>query len=266
MAPATRIERSGLMIRAIALAFTDLGQGRMLGIMLRAIAISIVVFVFMAGILIWLLTGADPCGLGGLGSCPVGIGGGAIGAIALTLLAAWLLFPAVALTVIATFTDQIAAAVERQHYPRAAASARQIGVGRGMLLGLKSAGRLILFNLVALPFYVLLLVTGVGPFVLFVIVNGFAFGRDVAEIAAARHGDRWSRRTWLKSTRGQQHAIGILISALLLVPFVNLLAPVLGTAGGIHLFNGSFWRTPSGDKGPGIRRSTDRSSESLTSL
>lgn len=229
------------MVRAIALAFTDLGQGRILGIMFRAIAISIVVFVFVAGVLIWLLTGADPCALGALGNCPVGIGGSTIGAIGLTLLAAWFLFPAVALTVIATFTDRIAAAVEQQHYPRAAQSARQIGIGRGLLLGLKSAGRLILFNLLTLPFYLLLMVTGVGPFILFVIVNGVAFGRDVAEIAAARHGDSSSRRAWLKSTRGQQHAIGILISGLLLIPFANLLAPVLGTAAAIHLFNGSFW-------------------------
>lgn len=257
------------MLRAIALAFTDLGQGRILGIMLKAIAISIVVFVLVAGVLVWLLTGANPCAMGGLGSCHIGLGESTIGAIGLTVLAAWFLFPAVALTVIATFTDQIAAAVERQHYPRAAERARQIGVGRGMLLGLKSAGRLILFNLVALPFYLLLLVTGVGPFILFVIVNGFAFGRDVAEIAAARHGDPLSRRAWLRSTRSQQHAVGILISALLLVPFVNLVAPVLGTAAGIHLFNGSFWST----KGPSStvdgsqdQRSTNQPTESSTGL
>ena len=253
------------MVRAIALALTDLGQGRILGIMLKAVAISMLVFVLLASALIWLLTGTDPCDMGGLGSCRVGIAGGTIGAIALTLLAAWFLFPAVALIVIATFTDQIAAAVEQVHYPRAAQSAERIGVGRGMLLGLKSGGRLIAFNLVALPFYLLLMVTGVGPFILFVIVNGIAFGRDVAEIAAARHGNRVSRRSWLKATRGQQHAIGILISALLLIPFVNLLAPVLGTAAGIHLFNGSFW--PRRDLGPSDDNPpTNRPTESPTVL
>lgn len=260
------IERSGVMLRAIALAFTDLGQGQILGIMLKAIAISIIVFVLIAGALSWLLTGADPCTIGGLGSCRIGIGGSTVGAIALTLLAAWFLFPAVALMVIATFTDQIAAAVERRHYPRAAQSAQRIGVGRGLLLGLKSGARLILFNLVALPFYLLLLVTGVGPFILFVIVNGFAFGRDVAEIAAARHGDPLSRRKWLQSTRPQQHAIGMLISALLLVPFVNLLTPILGTAAGIHLFNGSFWSTRSAAHDTSAHRPTNRPPDSSTVL
>ena len=106
-----------------------------------------------------------------------------------------------------------------------------------------------LFNLLAMPFYLLLLVTGIGPLILFVIVNGMAFGRDVAELAAARHGDRASRRAWLKRTRGQQHLIGLVVSILFLVPFANLFAPVIGTAAGIHLFNTSFWGT-SRSKGP----------------
>jgi CysZ protein len=109
------------------------------------------------------------------------------------------------------------------------------------LLGLRSAGRLILFNLMAAPFYLLLLITGIGPLILFVIVNGFAVGRDVAELAASRHGDRVSRRAWLKSTRGGQTLIGTVTSILFLVPFANLLAPIIGTAAGIHLFNRSFW-------------------------
>lgn len=209
--------------------------------MLQAIAISLVLFVLAAGALVWLLTGADPCSLVGAGGCRIGLGEGAIGAIALTLVAGWFLFPAVALVAIAGFTDRIASAVEQAHYPQAAQSARPVGLGRGLLIGLKSGGRLLVFNLIALPFYLILLVTGVGPFILFVIVNGIAFGRDVAEIAAARHGDRSSRRQWLKETRGQQHLIGVAVSMLLLVPFANLLAPVIGTAAGIHLFNGSFW-------------------------
>lgn len=231
------------MLRALGLAVSDLKNGRILKILLQALAISVVIFILIGGLLLWLLSGSDPCGLVGMDSCPLGIGSGAIGAIGLTLVGAWFLFPAVAIGVLTTFTDRIACAVEERHYPAAAAEARPIGIGGGAVMGLKSAGRLILFNLVALPFYLVLLVTGIGPFILFVIVNGVAFGRDVAELAAARHGDRNSRREWLKRTRWQQHMIGLAVSILFLIPFANLLAPVIGTAAGIHLFNGSFWRT-----------------------
>lgn len=231
------------MLRALRLAVADVGNRRVLAIMLQAIAISLLLFVLLGGGLVWLFSGADPCHLAGLGACPADTATGTLGAIGLTLVAAWLLFPAVAITVIATFTDRIATAVEEAHYPEAARNARAIGLWSGGLLGLKSAGRLLAFNLLALPFYLFLLATGIGPIVLFVVVNGVAFGRDVAELAAARHGDTSSRRAWLKDSRGQQHLIGVAASILFLFPLANLLAPVVGTAAGIHLFNLTFWKT-----------------------
>jgi CysZ protein len=229
------------MLRAIGLALTDLGDRRILAIMLQALGLALLVFVLLGGSMFWLLAGADPCSLAGMDTCSLDTGSSALGAVALTLLGIWFLFPAVAIAVIATFTDRIAAAVEQRHYPDAARASRPIGIAKGALLGLRSASRLILFNLIAIPFYLLLLITGVGPFILFVIVNGLAFGRDVAELAASRHGDRSSRRAWLKSTRGEQGLIGTVVSVLFLVPFVNLAAPIIGTAAGIHLFNRSFW-------------------------
>jgi len=225
------------MLRSLGLAITDLGDGRIIGLMLQALAVTALIFVTLAAILVYLLAGFDPCGLFGADACPLDAGTGGLGAIVLVLLAAWFLFPAVALVVITTFTDRVARAVEQRHYPDAARAARPIGVGRGLAIGLKSGGRLLLFNLLALPFYVLLLVTGIGPFILFVIVNGIAFGRDLGELAAARHGDRQTRRAWLKATRGQQHGIGLIVSILFLVPIANLVAPVLGAAAAIHLYN-----------------------------
>lgn len=221
--------------------------------MAQSLGIAVLVFVGLGALDFWLLTGSDPCDLSGLGSCPLDTGSSSFGAILLTLLAAWLLFPAVAIAVLTTFTDRIAKSVEERHYPDSAAEARPIGIGRGALMGLRSAGRLLLFNLLALPFYLLLLVTGIGPFILFVIVNGLAFGRDIAELAAARHGDRTSRRVWLKSTRTQQHLLGTVVSVLFLIPFANFVAPVLGVAAAIHLFNRSFPATGARSPSPAPR-------------
>lgn len=250
------------MLRAIGLGFADLRQPRIIAILLQALALTLLVFIILGAVMFWLLAGSDPCSTAGLSSCRLDAGTGGIGAILLTLLGAWFLFPAVAIMVITTFVDRISRAVEEQHYPAAAKTARPIGIARGAAMGLRSGGRLILFNLLALPFYLLLLITGIGPFVLFVIVNGIAFGRDLAELASARHGDRASRRAWLKTTRGEQHIIGTIVSILFLVPFANLIAPVVGTAAAIHLFNRSFWKTsnrtgafaPSGDPSAVIRK------------
>ena len=233
------------MFRSIALGFADLADTKIIGILLQALAITVLIFAGLAGLVVWLLSGTDPCSALGLGSCPLDAGSSSMTAALLVLLAGWFLFPAVAIVVTTTFTDRIARAVEERHYPIAARNARPIGVIVGAAMGLRSAVRIVLFNLLALPFYILLLVTGVGPFILFVIVNGFAFGRDLGEIAAARHGDRASRRSWLKATRGEQHFIGTLVSVLFLVPLANLLAPVVGTAAAIHLFNRSYRATDS---------------------
>ena len=209
--------------------------------MLQALAISVAFFIGLGVLLVWLLAFFDPCTLVRLGPCPLDGWDSIVGAVVVTFLGAWFLFPAVAITVMAGFADRVAGTVESLHYPEAAKRAQPIGVARGLLIGLKSAGRIVVFNMIATPFYLLLLVTGIGPFILFVIVNGIAFGRDVAGLAAARHGDSRSRRDWLKQTRGQQHLIGVALSVLFLVPFANLVAPVIGTAAGIHLFNNSFW-------------------------
>jgi uncharacterized protein involved in cysteine biosynthesis len=227
------------VLRAIGLAVADLGNRRVLAIVLQSLGIALLIFAGLAAASAWFLSGSDPCGAVGLDSCPLDAGSGTLTALLLAMLAAWFLFPAVALTVIMTFADRIGRTIEELHYPAAAQSARPIGVVGGLGMGLRSGGRLLLFNLIALPFYLLLLVTGVGPFILFVIVNGLAFGRDIGELAAARHGDRESRRAWLRSTRSQQYWIGILVSVLFLVPFANLVAPVIGVAAGIHLFNRS---------------------------
>lgn len=229
------------MVRALGLALSDLTDRRILRIALHAALIALLIFAVIAALLFWLLAGSDPCGLLGMDSCPLDTGASGFGAVFLTFVAAWFVFPAVMIAVLATMTDRIGRAVEERHYPEAAAAAKPIGLMQGLGLGARSAGRLLLFNLLALPFYILLLVTGIGPLILFVVVNGIAFGRDIAELAAARHGDRDSRRAWLKSTRGKQALIGTVISTLVLIPIANLAAPIIGVAAGIHLFNLSFW-------------------------
>lgn len=236
------------MLRAIGLAFSDLADRRVAAILVQALALSLVAFILLGGLLFWLLAGSDPCSTLGIGTCKLDRGSSGMGAVVLALLAAWFLFPAVAIMVISTFTDRIGRRIEERHYPSVAGEARPIGLAGAAAMGLRSGARLIIFNLIALPFYLLLLITGVGPFVLFVIVNGIAFGRDLGEIAASRHGDRQSRRAWLKTTRGEQHIIGTIVSVLFLVPFANLVAPVLGTAAAIHLFNRSFWETKVGPR------------------
>ena len=220
---------------ALLAALGDLGDRAILAILLQALAITAALFVVLGAVAGYFLSGSDPCALVG-SSCVLDAGSGGVGGVLLALIAAWLLFPGVAIGVISGFADRIAARVEVRHYPAAAAEARRIGIGRGAWMGLKSSGRILLYNLLALPFYIVLLVTGVGPFILFVIVNGLAFGRDLGELASARHGTRAEGQAWQHAHRGETRLLGIVISGLFLIPFANLIAPVVGVAAAVHLF------------------------------
>jgi len=226
------------MIRAFTLAIGDLGDRRIIGILLRSVMITLMIFAAMGVAVAWAMNGADPCDWVGLDSCPLDASDSGWSALLLVLLGIWFLFPAIALGVISGYVDRIAAAIEARHYPEASASARPLGISGALALGLRSSLRLILYNLVALPFYIILFFTGIGAVVLFVAVNGLAFGHDLGELVASRHGDKPSRRLWLASTRGARAAIGMLVTALFLVPFAKLLAPVLGVAMAVHLYHG----------------------------
>ncbi len=231
------------MIRALLLAFDDLGDRRILGILGRSLLTTLLIFVVLGLALAWALHGFDPCAMwSDEDSCPLGGGTSDLGAFVLTALGIWFLFPAIAIGVISAYMDRVVAAVEARRYPDALASARPLGWARGALLGLESSLRVLVYNLIALPFYILLLVTGVGTVLLFVAVNGIAFGRDLGEMVAARHLDRAATREWLKATRGDRALMGVIVTGVFLLPVANLLAPVLGAAMATHLFHARLRR------------------------
>jgi uncharacterized protein involved in cysteine biosynthesis len=226
------------MIRAFLLALDDLGDRRVLGILGQSLLATLAIFVALGFVLGWILHGADPCGWwSDEDSCRLGSGTSGFGAFLLTACLIWFLFPAIAIGVISAYMDRIVAVVEARSYPEALASAKPLGWARGALLGLKSSLRVLIYNLIALPLYVILLVTGVGTLLLFVVVNGIAFGRDLGEMVAARHLDGTATRAWLRSTRADRAVMGMMVTGVFLLPIVNLLAPVLGAAMATHLFH-----------------------------
>jgi uncharacterized protein involved in cysteine biosynthesis len=225
------------MLTAFSRAFGQLGDRAVLRVLVKSLALTLLLFALAAALAAWLLTGTNPCGIGPLDwRCEIGAGTGTLAAALVTLLGLWLLFPAIAIAVIGMFADEVVEAVERRHYPDAAG--RAVPLGRSLRLSLGSAGRLLLWNLIALPFYLLLIATGVGPFLLFSAVNALALGRDLGEMVAARHHDGEAMRRWLAATRARRAILGLLAAWLFLVPFANLLAPLIGAAAATHMFHG----------------------------
>jgi len=160
-----------------------------------------------------------------------------VGTIVIFLLLSWLLFRAIAVAVIGIFADEVVAAVEKKHYPGAHAQAIDVPLGRSIAMGLGSAVRLLAINLLLSPLYLILLVTGVGTALAFFLVNSWLLGRDLGDMVAARHMPRGDLRGWRRRTSFGRFTLGAVGTGLLLVPILNLVAPVLGAAMATHAFH-----------------------------
>lgn len=218
------------MMRALALSFRQLADARTLRLLLLTVALTLLLFAG-SGVLVWWAL--DTWVLPRL-FAPESSGGAIPLALAITIAAAWFLFRAMALLVIGLFTDAVIESVEEDHYPDVAARAVPVGVMAGLRLGARSALRAIGWNLLALPAYIVLLFTGVGTFLLALLINAALLGRDFEEMAASRHPALGARPL----SRGERWRLGLFPSILFLVPFLNLLAPVFGAALAVHMLHG----------------------------
>ncbi|TMM48479.1 hypothetical protein FEV51_08155 [Qipengyuania marisflavi] len=214
--------------RASALAVGQLSDPAILRVLAKSVAITLAIF----GALGWLLALwmnqllaaggiADPDGLTPLI------------AIAGTVIGGWLLFRIVALFVLQFFAEDVVRAVEARHYPGAASTARELSFTVGLSNGLRSLARTLIANLVAAPFAIALLVTGIGTIVLFWAVNAWLLGRELQDMVWLRH--RAENEETAPMSGSSRLLMGGVFAALMYVPFVNFLAPVLGAATATHM-------------------------------
>lgn len=215
-----------MIARAILLAAEQLLHPATLRLTIIVAAIATGIFILFGGLL-WMLFDRNLPAIVGADASEAAIFAALVGAA----LTGWFLFRAVAMAVMGLFTDAIVDAVERDHYPAAAAAARPVSLIQGLAMGLRSAGRAVLWNLLALPLYLLLLVTGVGTLALAVILNAALLGRDLEAMVVVRHpaggvAPLTARDRWM---------LGIASSLTFLIPFFNLIAPVFGAALAVHM-------------------------------
>ena len=150
--------------------------------------------------------------------------------LALIPISAFLLFRVVAVAITWIFADDIIDAVEDRYYPQKAAFGKRPGVGAGMHMALRSIARVVGYNLLALPLYIILLVTGVGTAIAFMLLNALLLGKDLEDMLIARHGA--SQGSIQKLPR---ILLGFIGTVGMLIPFFNLLVPVLATAMAVHM-------------------------------
>ncbi|MCC7165960.1 MAG: EI24 domain-containing protein [Rhodospirillales bacterium] len=152
-------------------------------------------------------------------------------------LASLWLFPAVVSVILGFYLEQVVEAVESRHYPNLPAPRAQ-PVVESVATALRFAAVAVGLNILFLPLY-LIPVINVGAFLL---LNGYLLGREYFELVAARRLEPLAMHQTRLRHRGWILLLGMVAAALLLVPLVNLVAPILAAAWMVHLLESLRWR------------------------
>ncbi|WP_017664437.1 EI24 domain-containing protein [Porphyrobacter sp. AAP82] len=219
---------------AIVRGFAQLGDRAVLRVAAKSIAVTLAVF---AGASVALYAGLDRLLRSEWVAAVVPAGYAATAQVlvwlAASVLAFWLLLRVVALAVLQLFADDVVAAVEARHYPALATRAQPLPLHREVAVALRGLTRALGYNLLALPIAAVLVFTAIGPALVFLGVNAVLLGRELTDMAWLRHCAGEERANPVP--RPERILLGAAIAAMMAVPVLNLVAPLVGAAAGTHL-------------------------------
>ncbi|KAA9015039.1 EI24 domain-containing protein [Sphingobium limneticum] len=223
-----------MVLTAALRAFPSIFHGAALRLLIKTIILTLLLFAGLA-VAFWFGFHALRLHFGWGGGTSWGNWGEATATALLMVASGWLLFRATAMAVMGLFADDIIEAVERDDYPHV--TARPVGWARSLRFACRSVARTVGWNLLALPAYILLLVTGVGTIGLFLALNAYLLGRDMADMVEPRH------PTLPPLSRSSRWLMGLVSALLFLVPVANLLAPIFSAAMAVHMLLGRKTKT-----------------------
>lgn len=212
------------MLQALSRAFGQLSDPRIQKLIGVSIGIAIAVFAGLIA-LAWYLLGAVTALDGWWGDAAQILGVFAI------VVVAWFTFPIVTATTAALFADQVVDAVMARHYPDRNLP-HKVSMTETILDGTKMAGIALIANVLTLPF---LFVPPLYALIAYGL-NGYLLGREYFEMPGFRRLPRPEAKALFQRHRGRFVAAGIVIAFLSTIPFLNLIAPVIGIAFMVHMF------------------------------
>jgi CysZ protein len=213
------------VIAAFLKALAQLSDPAVVRLVGLSVLVSLLVFVLLWTGIAFLLTHTELFAWGWLETATDVLGGLA------TLALSWFLFPVVITAVLPLFLEGVARAVERRHYPDLGPTPG-LGFFQGLFASVRFVAVMIALNVLLLG---ALLVPAAYPLLYFA-VNGYLLGREYFEMLALRRLQPAPARGLRARNSASVLLFGILTAMLLIVPFVNLLAPVIATAAMVHLF------------------------------
>lgn len=214
------------MLASVAAALRNLRDGHLFGTLVKSAALTLLLF---AGLL--------AAGEWGLSLLPA-LGSPWVNRVlewllpVLTLLALVVLGGPVAALFASLFLDGVAQRIEARDYP-SDPPAPGLSFWTGLKAGLRLMAVVLGVDLLLLPFNLVL--PGVAELAM-VLANGWLLGREYFELVALRHVGPGQAALLRRRFRGRITLAGTLLALLTMIPLVNLIAPLFGTAVMVHLF------------------------------
>ncbi|MBL26092.1 MAG: hypothetical protein CMM50_00880 [Rhodospirillaceae bacterium] len=219
-----------MIVSAFLRAFEQLSDRTMRSVLWKVLLMTIAVFAALWTGTGWALSGIEWFQTGWLDTATDWVGGAA--AVVVAILVTWVLFPPVSTMFMGIFQDDIIVAVEARHYP-GIAPGQEVSLGGVIASTAKLLLITALLNLLALPLYLLL--PGLN-LLIFYVLNGYLLGREYFEAVALRRFDPRATKRLRKRYQGRVWLTGAGIAFLFSIPILNLLAPLVGTAAMVHVF------------------------------
>lgn len=228
------------MISNFSKAVGQLGDPKLRRVLWFSIGLSLLLFIVLWFALWWVATTVPADAIPGVPWLQETLGdifdwlAGTLFVVTLLVLTL-MLFPAVVTVIVGFFLDEVADAVEARHYP-ALPAARDQSLSEVVISTVKFALLVVALNLIALPFYILLIFVPPLNLVLFYMVNGYLVSREYFDMVAQRRLAPADVKRLRQSHRGRLQLAGMALVLLMTIPVVNLLTPVLGTAFMVHVY------------------------------
>ena len=217
------------MINLFLISFSQLPDPAFRRVIIKAILLSIFVFIFLAMIVGFVLSETNFFTFWVFEAFADMFGG--ITAIVI----AWLLFPTLASFFITLFLEDIVEAVESRHYPNILLE-KINNPSATFIISLRFTAIALFLNILAIPFYFFTIwFPPLGIFV-FYCLNGYLLGREYFELVALRHIKMEDIPSIRQANRLKLFLFGSVTTFLFTIPIINFLAPILGVTGMTHFF------------------------------
>lgn len=230
--------RLDLLVPALKRALLQLGDPRILGVLVIALVLMLLVtgpFVAVFLAIAWLVELITPesLSLPWLGDVTF-LGVFTKGLVSKTSWVFWTYVMApVAGGILGLFLERIVAAVEARHYP-ALAEVRPRSIGESVFYAIRFFGLMALVSLGAL---VASFFSGLLAPVVFVAANGYLIAREYFETVGLRRISEADTKALERKNQATLWVLGSVLALAFTVPFVNLLVPIIGVAAFTHVFH-----------------------------